>query len=59
MTCENHTNYCDNCERRLCDRCARCYERVARAPGPHFIHRCPARYCRWIKFTKRALRGYA
>jgi hypothetical protein len=56
MTCQNATIHCDTCGREVCQRCARCSERIPVRPSGTWRERCPSRWCRYIKLFKAVVR---
>lgn len=56
--CQNPSEECPDCERRVCARCGRCFERLPSDPPGTWRRRCPSRWCRWWRFVKAVL-GFA
>lgn len=50
--CTNDRRRCDACDRAICRRCSRCFEKYreyGHSPPPTTRFRCPSRVCRLLK----------
>lgn len=52
--CTRSRHRCEGCERPICRRCGRCFERVPADPyATLWEYRCPSHWCRLLKRLHR------